>query len=250
MNKKQKLNQVIGLATGLKSRKEKAVTKLYHLIQKPALFLGRTRRYEAFEDGRENELPAEDQAIQQRTRRILEEAREPWEKMINVVAAQDLANCEARADIVVGETTVVSGVPVTTLIFLEKQLNDLATFVETLPVLDPAEDWTWDGQANCYVSEVKETQRTQKVLQTKIVSEATEHHPAQYEKWSTDVPVGVWKTRLLSGAVEETDKQSMLDRIRRLRDAVIFAREEANLTEAPELKTGAQFMDFVLGNQN
>lgn len=248
--KTQKLNQVIGLATGLKSRKEKSVTKLYHLVQKPQLFLGRTRRYEAFEDGRENELPAEDQAIQFKTRKVLEEAREPWEKLINVVAAQDLANCQARAEVVVGETTVLEGVPVTTLIFLEKQLNDLATFVDNLPVLDPAENWTWDDQAACYVSEVKETQRTQKVLQTKIVSEATEHHPAQYEKWSADVPVGVWKTRLLSGAIEETDRQAMLERIRRLRDAIVFAREEANGIEAPDTKTGSRLMDFVLGKEN
>lgn len=243
--KTPKLNQIIGVASGLKTAREKRVTKLYHLAQKPQLFVGRTRRYEPFEDGRENELPPEDQAIQHTVAAVVEEARETWEKMMNVVAAQDLANCSAKAEVVVDGEVVMRDVPATTLIFIEKQLNDLYNFVEQLPVLDPAEAWHWDNQSNCYVSDVKETQRTQKVLQTKIVAEATEHHPAQYEKWTADVPVGVWKTRLLCGSLEEKQKQATLHRIRKLRDAVIFAREEANGVDAPEANTGSQLMNFV-----
>ena len=40
-------------------------------------------------------------------------------------------------------------VPVTYLLFLEKQLVDLHTFVKKLPVLDASETWVFDASADC-----------------------------------------------------------------------------------------------------
>jgi hypothetical protein len=62
----------------------------------------------------------------------------------NLVFTQDTGNQSARADIVVDGKVVLANVPVTSLLFLDKQVNDLETFVSKLPTPDPAEEWTHD----------------------------------------------------------------------------------------------------------
>jgi len=59
--------------------------------------------------------------------------------MFDIVATQDWANCQAVADVVVDDQVILAQVPFTHLLFLEKQLLDIQTLVEKLPVLDPAE---------------------------------------------------------------------------------------------------------------
>ena len=63
---------------------------------------------------------------------------------------KDKANCNARADVKVDDTVIVKDAPVTFLLFLEKQLNDLKTFVGKIPTLSSDEDWTFDANANLY----------------------------------------------------------------------------------------------------
>ena len=50
-----------------------------------------------------------------------------------VLATQDFANCQAKANVVVDGQTILKEVPVTHLLFLEKQLVDLRTFIDGLP---------------------------------------------------------------------------------------------------------------------
>ena len=62
-----KLNQIIAIANGEKARKEKVLTKIYHLLQKSELFIGITRTYRPLEessDGFTERLPEEKKLIQ------------------------------------------------------------------------------------------------------------------------------------------------------------------------------------------
>lgn len=51
----------------------------------------------------------------------------PW--LFDVTATKDWANCEARADVTVDGWVLVSAVPVSCLLFLEKRLTDIYAFV-------------------------------------------------------------------------------------------------------------------------
>jgi len=53
-------------------------------------------------------------------------------------------------------TPLLADVPVTYLLFLEKQLTDLRTFVDKLPVLDPSVVWLQDPSSGDWRSEPAE----------------------------------------------------------------------------------------------
>lgn len=137
---------------------------------------------------------------------------------------------------------------VPTLIFLEKQLNDLRTFVDKFQTLDPAHSWTWDEATGCYRSEVSETVRNKKVLKNHIKYEATKEHPAQVETYTEDVPIGYYTTTHFSGAVPMQKKREILDRVRQLQTAVVLAREEANRAEVQERKIAPSVFGYIFGS--
>src|SRR5262249_18407341 len=140
-----KLNQVNALVTGRREAPKKAVTELYHIAQKPELFNGRVRTYKPDDDVNGERLPPEAQNVQWTAQRPIEQAVAAWQDWWDLTATQDVGNQSARADIVIDGRAVLKDVPVTTLLFLEKQVEDLATFIGKLPTPDASERWTWDA---------------------------------------------------------------------------------------------------------
>lgn len=241
-----KLNQVIAVVAPKKKQAVDALTEVYHKIQKPELFGGITKTYTP-KDEEGDRLPSESKNVQAKVRQLLEDVRGPLTSMLDITATQDWSNCEAKADVKVNGTVLLQQVPVTYLLFLEKQLNDLKTFVGKLPVLDPAENWQFDSNANCYATLPSETTRTKKVPRPFIKYEATKEHPAQVEVVHDDILVGYWKTTKFSGAIPAKDRDEMLERVRGLQEAVVTAREEANSREVEPTKVGSALLDYVFG---
>ncbi len=64
---------------------------------------------------------------------------------------------------VVDGQTLVAQVPVTYLLFLEKQLVDMQTFIKKLPTLDASESWSFDASADCWATEPVQTVKTKKI---------------------------------------------------------------------------------------
>jgi hypothetical protein len=244
-----KLCQITALLTGKKTSTIKAITEIYHRFQKPALFNGLTKRYySASEEG--ETFPDETQNIQQTVQTSLADIREAMTGLLDLVATQDKANATAKANVVKADGHIIlNNVPVTHLLFLEKQLTDLHTALSAIPILDPQEKWVYDANAACYGSEPSETNKTKKVPRTHIKYEATEQHPAQTEMYHEDIVVGRWKTNKFSTAIPVSDKLALLKRIEQLRDAVKLAREEANSIEVTDVKYGGAIFDFIFGKQ-
>jgi hypothetical protein len=138
-------------------------------------------------------------------------------------------------------------VPVAYLLFLEKQLVDLNTFVRKLPVLDASEAWTQDPSTDDWKTEPVRTLRTKKVPRNHVKAEATEKHPAQVEVYYEDVPVGYWTTVKFSGALPARRVNELLERIERLQQAVKFAREEANAAEVTDQRAGDPVFGYLFG---
>ena len=222
-----KLCQITALLTGKKTAAIKALTDIYHRFQKPALFYGLTKRYQPLDEEGET-FPDERQNVQQTAQGCLAEIREVLVGMLDLVATQDKTNSVAKADVKVDDRVVLADVPVTHLLFLEKQLIDLHTALNAVPILDPQETWIYDANAACYKSEPTETNKTKKIPRTHVKYEATEQHPAQTEMYHEDIVVGRWKVIKYSTALPAQEKRDLLVRIEKLRDGVKLAREEAN----------------------
>jgi len=239
-----KLNQIIAIVNGEKGRAEKAITGVYKRLQKEQLFSGLSRTYRPKdEDG--TPLPPESTRVQTTVDEELAAARKAKTRLFDLVATQDAANCVAVADVKVDGRTVLASVPVTTLLFLEKQLVDLHTLVNALPTLDPAVEWDYSPDAGSYRSKPTEKTRTQKVPKTLVKYEATKEHPAQVDVFTEDVVVGYWETVLFSGAVPADRKREMVERVQQLQDAVKSAREEANNLEVMDRSMGREVFDFL-----
>jgi hypothetical protein len=242
-----KLNQVNAIVTARKGDAEKNVTELYKLIQKEQLFAGRERTYRPLDEVNGQKLPPESQRVQQRADDLIRQAREKWTELWNLVLTQDAGNQQAKADIVVDGRVILANVPVTTLLFLDKQVNDLQTFVSKLPTPDPAEEWTHDPNTGLLRSRATESVRTSKEPTVIVKYDATKEHPAQTELFTKDVPVGTWTQILYSGCIPTDRKNAILARIRSLQDAIKVAKEQANLLEVERQKAGEPLLGFVFG---
>lgn len=238
------LNQVIAVVADKKKTALESLTAAYHKIQKPELFAGISKTYRPRdEDG--DRLPSEQNRVQVKVRELISEVRKPLTDMYDTVATQDAANCKASADVIADSKLILANVPVTTLLFLEKQVNDIKTFVSKLPTLDPSEKWDYDSNADCYATEPAETTRSKKISKPVVLYEATDKHPAQVQVQSEDILAGYWKTIKFSGAIPAKEKNAMLDRVRQLHEAIVKAREQANATTVTEVRIGQEVLDFV-----
>lgn len=239
-----KLNQIIALQAGKKARAKETLTEAYHQIKKSELLNGLVRTYQPRDEGGEPQ-PEERKLVQAKVNDLIGRVSRDLTEMFDVVATQDWANCQARADVVVDGRKLLTAVPVTHLLFLEKQLVDLRTFIDALPTLDAAEEWEYKPEFDSFVSRPTRSNRTRKVPKNHVKYEATKEHPAQVEMYMEDVWVGTWTTIKFSGAVPAAARNAMHERVEKLLDAVKTAREEANSLEVQPIKVGAALLGYL-----
>lgn len=244
-----RLNQIIAIEKGTKTRTQRDLTDAHHALQKQALLSGISRTYTPNEDTGER-FPSETTRVQVRANEMIKRTQEVLTELFDVTATKDESNCNARADVVVDGRTVLKAVPVTTLLFLEKQLVDIHTFVKKLPVLDPSETWHFDASQDCFATEPTNTVKTKKIPRNHEKAPATQHHPAQVEMYYEDVNVGQWKTVKFSGALPQKEVNQFLERVEHLQKAVKFAREEANNAEVKNVSIGKEVFGYLFSQSN
>lgn len=243
-----KLNQVLALEKGAKSAAFAKLTALHRQVQVPALISGISRTYQPKDDEGET-LPPESTRVQVTVEQTLKQVTEAMVGLFDITASKDWANATARADVKVNGTVLLADVPVTYLLFLEKQLTDLRTFVDKLPVLDAAETWSTGSAMDdgVYRNQENRTTRTKKVPRNHVKAPATDKHPAQVEVYFEDVTVGHWTTIKFSGATPATRVAGLKSRIEALHNGVKVAREEANGADAVRVNIGETIFSYILG---
>jgi hypothetical protein len=239
-----RLNQIIAVEKGVKSRSFQELTEAHQALQKPSLLAGISRTYRP-KDEEGEVLPPESTRVQVKADQIIRETGEVLTKLFDVTATKDWANCRAKADVVVDGRVILAEVPATYLLFVEKQLVDLHTFIKKLPVLDASESWNFDASADCWATEPIQSVRTKKIPRNHVKAEATEKHPAQVEVYYEDVSVGYWRTVKFSGALPAQRVNELLSRVEKLQQAVKFAREEANNLEVEDQRIGARVFEYL-----
>jgi len=240
-----KLNQIIAIEKGVRSSVANTFTGIYHSFQKPALFAGLLKTYRP-RDEEGQQLPSESQRVQLKVDDLLQEVATALTRLFDVTATKDVTNMQAAAPVVVDGVTIIQNLPVSTLLFLEKQLTDLVTVMGKIPTLDPSEEWVLDTNTGLMATVPRTTVRSAKVPRNHVKAPATDKHPAQVEVYYEDVPVGDWSTTKFSGALPQSEVNQLVARIRKLQEAVKQAREAANVTEAVDTKIGKKIFEWLL----
>lgn len=239
-----KLNQIIAVEKGIKAQVNRELTDIHHNLQKEPLLSGISRSYTVKVDG-EEQLPNESTRVQVKAKEMVGKVNNLMADLFDITINKDLANTQAKADVVVDETLIASNVPVTTLLFLEKQLTDLHTFIKKLPIVSPSENWNYDSAQDCWATDPVLSNRKEKRPRVIVKAKATDKHPEQVEVIQEDQWVGTWKTIKFSGSMKSSEVNQMLERCEKLRRAVKFAREEANSLEVQN--TNKDFSKSILG---
>lgn len=239
------LNQIVALEKGVKSRAYADFTTAHHQLQKAALLSGISRTYKPKDDEGE-QLPPESTRVQLRTTDVISDVRRALTRLFDVTLTKDVANGSAVAPVVVDGQVIAADVPVTYLLFLEKQLTDLLTFVTKLPVLDPSEAWAYDEATDTYATAPGQTTRSKKVPRNHVKAVATDKHPAQVEMYFEDVLVGYWTTVKYSGALPQARVNELKARVVKLSEAVKVAREAANSAPITDQAIGDKIFDYLL----
>jgi hypothetical protein len=236
------LHQVLAAEKGVKGRAARTFTDAHHTVAKTPLLSGIARVYTPNDDDGER-LPSESTPVQVKAADAVADVTAALTELFDVVLTKDAANQVATADLIVDSKVLVPAVPVTTLLFLEKQLIDIYTFVKKLPVLDPAESWSFDTGRGHYATAPVMTARSKKVMRTHVAYPATAEHPAQTTTYGEDVQVGLWTTLKFSGALPAARVAELTARVVTLQKAVTAARQAANGLEIQDRRMG----DAVLG---
>lgn len=240
------LAQILAIEKGEKSKTEKALTELHHKAEKPVLYEGKVRSYKAAEENGEK-LDNEVQIIQLRAKDAIKEMGTLISGLCDITATKDWANAgEASGDVTPEDgTMVLEDAPVSYLLWLDKRLEHVETFITKMPTLDPSEEWTWSPEQNCYVTRTSFTNRTKPMPKTLVKVPATDKHPAQTEVYTESVVIGVFEQVRQSGAIPVELKTKLVARVRTLKNAVRFAREQANSIIVEKKQVSKKIFDYL-----
>lgn len=239
-----KLNQIVAVEKGVKSRAEKDLTEAHHGLKKPELIYGISRVYKPKnEDG--EQLPPENKRVQVLVEDAIKRTADVLIELFDVTATKDFSNCVAKASVEVDGKVLVKDAPVTYLLWLEKRLVLLHEFVKELPRLNDADTWTLDPVQGIWITEEEVTHRTKKVPMPFVKAAATDKHPAQVDVVHEDQVVGYWHQIKRSGAVPAARVRQLLDRVEKMQRAVKMARESANMIDVEKKSVGREVFDYL-----
>lgn len=242
-----KQHEIVAIEQGEKARVNRVTAPLFHALKVDVMFAGLTRTYEPLEDGGE-QLPPESKRVELTVQSIIERFVKESTRLLDLSATKDLTNTNAFADVVVDGQTIIEHAPVTLLLPLEKYLSqEVRGLVESLPVLDAAQDWepSASERDGIYETPTVKRHRTKKVNKVLELSPATDKFPAQVQLVAEDTLAGYWSEKKFSGAIPASEKADLVRRVEALIQAVKMAREQANDIEVTDLKVGKSVFDYL-----
>jgi hypothetical protein len=143
-----------------------------------------------------------------------------WEALrdaIDVTVTKETSNtsADAKADVIVDGKVVLTNVPTTALLALEKRLSHLKGLYQSIPTLDPSYTWVPDTDAELpgtmKTAFAQEGHKTEKVSDVLVLYDATDKFPAQVKEVTLDKNVAkVITDRRQSGMVSPATKARWL----------------------------------------
>lgn len=217
--------------------------------KKPDMFRGQIKDLKFFDESRANENTTDRKELVTTVEDKLAYMFRSLGRHYDVMYQLEASNQNAKADLVVGDVTLIKDAPAPFLLGMETRLKHLRATLLEIPTLDPAIRWTEDSVKGrgIYVSDVQKTFKTEKKINHKVLYDATDKHPAQIEKWNEDRPVATVETTHVSGMITPNRKSEILERLDKLIEAVKRARQRANSTDAVTDKVAAGLFSYLMG---
>lgn len=251
-----KLHEALAVESDIKSQHSVIHAETLQVLGKPNLFQAKVKKLTMSKPG-----------LDQGTKESMEKAGSSEEsigttvdkriayhggfftKLVNHRFQKDLTNQKAVADIVIDGKTIAEGVPATALLAFEDALVEQRKIYAAIPTLDIKKDWEKAaniGEGIWKTVHPEASAKTEKGFEFKQLVAPTQHHPAQIEKWTVDVVVGVTTVDEYSGMWTSARKAEVLGRCDALIAAVKAARARANQTEIEEgYNIGAKLLGFI-----
>ncbi len=247
-----KLHELLAVETNLENQANKTRTELANSFEKKRHLFEEKRV--VFTPSGEGQSVVETQSdIQSTVAKELNWVSDFLVKSLDASYQVAEANTQARADVVLEdekETVLLTGVPATALLELEKRTAELSSLIAAIPTLDPAKGFTPDAQrGEGYFKARNVTKTRSKKDKVVIVKyEATAEHPAQTELIDKDVPVGTIEEQEWSSLLTPSQKSELLNRVEMVSRAVRRARSRANEAEVDKnAKIGKKLLSYIFG---
>lgn len=217
--------------------------------KKQNLFEGFERKLELFADTGEDTSGSDEHMHMETTvqDRLTYTARHLG-KYWDTVYRKDCTNQKAVADIKVGDKVIAVDVPATFLLGLEKKLEHFRGVLDAAPTLPPGTDWEPALDIGTHVHRAVTPERrykTAKTTKSKVLYEATEHHPAQIDKWDETVNIGLFTRNFWSGKMSSAEKAALMERVDKLIGAVKTARQRANQQVVETKNIAGDLFDYI-----
>lgn len=243
-----KLHELLAVESDRKKSSDRLVLESIKTFKKDNLFSGSVKRTEMF-DEEDAEISDEVLKLETTVNENLEYSLDALVRYWDTVAQKDATNMTAIADVVIDGKTLISGVPATTLLGMEKKLNELRNLYNAIPTLPPGIDWVIDEtqeKTGVYKNANNlETLKTMKDTDFRTIARATVEHPAQVAQVSITRNIGRFITTKWSGMVTPHDKARRITNIERLLSAIKKARQRANSVPTVDIKIGQEMIDFI-----
>lgn len=244
-----KLHELLAVESSLKSKATSELSKVKHLFaQGEKNLIGQVRTYQPLEEGGED-FADEITNLATTVGDELDRVELAFGQWLQVAINKEITNVQTQADVEIDDRVILRGLPAPALLNLESKLGELRTLYDAIPINNPTERWTWDGQEGHWVSAERTTYKTKKLPKSFIAHEATPDHPAQVQVFTEDQRVGIWTTTIHSGLISPTQKRAILNRIDKLTRAVKRARQRANDIEATNIDVYSAIFDYIHGRE-
>jgi len=256
MADKAQLHELLAALGDLDARSSKAQKEGIETFSKRVNhFLGSHKVLRSFreEDKNLEESAEQHQALTTTVGAKLRYIEKPVAAWLDAFLQKEATNQTAKADLVVDGKVLATGLPAPFYLGLEKELKQIRSLFESIPTLQPGIQWVEDKTTTAAdnskgVWRVAHPVRKLKTKQTvahKILVPATDHHPAQIEKWTEQEPVGEFIEEVFSGMVTPAEKSRLLNNVTKLITAAKRARMRANKAEVVKLAIGKALFEYM-----
>ncbi len=164
------------------------------------------------------------------------------------VASKDATNCTANADLVVNGRTIATGLPATTLLFIENKFKSIRSLLESIKTLDQAKVWTEsNNEPGIFIG--PEQHKVTKIVNKKptIVVQSNDKHPAQVHILEEHEIVATRTTTERCGLITSATKSDLMRRCDEIINAAKQARQRANNIDIVNRHIGNHLFNYLLG---
>lgn len=245
-----KLHELLAVDSNLRGQAEATRKELINTFEKRRTHFSEIiKTFKSNEEGHEDVVESK-MGLQTTVGKEIAWISEKIGKAINTGHQIDEANTAAREDVILEDgRRLLSKVPATSLLQIEKRLKEVQGLIEAIPTLDPAKGFEADTQRGAGIFKARDVikPRTHKTEEFIVVVPPTDKHPAHVEKKVYDKVIGEILEQEWSSLLTISGKGDMLDRVEALIRAVKAARSRANeqTVDTKENRIADALLSFV-----